>query len=86
MSTRDLADLGYRRIVILLVGLIVVPTALLLALGALLLFLGKGNLNLVMGILVLALSGAAPDRRGSPGPGAPGSRAAGAWRAARRRP
>jgi two-component system phosphate regulon sensor histidine kinase PhoR len=58
MSTRDLADLGYRRIVILLVGLIVVPTALLLALGALLLFLGKGNLNLVMGILVLALSGA----------------------------
>lgn len=58
MSTRDLADLGYRRIVILLVGLIVVPTALLLALGTLLLFLGKGNLNLVMGILVLALSGA----------------------------
>ncbi len=58
MSSRDLAALGYRRIVILLVALIIVPTVLLLTLGAVLMFLGQGNLNLVMGILVLALSGA----------------------------
>lgn len=58
MASRDLAALGYRRIVILLVALIIVPTALMLTLGTVLLFLGQGSLNLVMGILVLALSGA----------------------------
>lgn len=58
MASRDLAALGYRRIVILLVALIIVPTALILALGTVLLFLGQGSLNLVMGILVMALSGA----------------------------
>ncbi len=58
MASRDLAALGYRRIVILLVALIVVPTALLLTLGTVLLLLGQGSLYLVMGILVLALSGA----------------------------
>jgi two-component system phosphate regulon sensor histidine kinase PhoR len=58
MASRDLAALGYRRIVILLVALIIVPTALLLTLGTVLLFLGQGSLNLVMGILVMALSGA----------------------------
>lgn len=58
MAPRDLSALGYRRIVILLVSLIVVPTALLLALGAVLLFLGF-EANVLMGILVLALSGAA---------------------------
>ncbi len=57
MASRDLSALGYRRIVILLVSLIVVPTALLLALGAVLLFLGF-EANVLMGILVLALSGA----------------------------
>jgi two-component system phosphate regulon sensor histidine kinase PhoR len=59
VASRDLAALGYRRIVILLVSLIVVPTALLLTLGVVLLFLGEVELNLLMGILVLALSGAA---------------------------
>lgn len=59
MASRDLAALGYRRIVLLLVSLIVVPTALLLTLGVVLLFLGEVELNLLMGILVLALSGAA---------------------------
>lgn len=59
MASRDLAALGYRRIVVLLVSLIVVPTALLLTLGVVLLFLGEVELNLLMGILVLALSGAA---------------------------
>src|SRR5688572_32919821 len=59
MASRDLAALGYRRIVILLIALVVVPTALLLALGVLLLFIGEARLNLLMGILVMASSGAA---------------------------
>ncbi len=59
VASRDLAALGYRRIILLLVSLIVVPTALLLTLGVVLLFLGEVELNLLMGILVLALSGAA---------------------------
>jgi two-component system phosphate regulon sensor histidine kinase PhoR len=59
MAQRDLADLGYRRIVILLVSLVVVPTFLLVSLGVILLFLGEAQLNLLMGILVMVLSGAA---------------------------
>lgn len=51
-------ELGYRRIVILLVSLIVVPTALLLTVGALMLFLGEMQANLLMGILVVSFSGA----------------------------
>jgi len=58
MRSRELPDLGYRRIVLLLVLLGVVPTALLLALGVMLLFLGGFEANVLMGILVLALSGA----------------------------
>lgn len=58
MASRELVDLGYRRIVLLLVSLIVVPTAILLALGVVLLFLGGFEANVLMGILVLALSGA----------------------------
>jgi len=52
-------ELGYRRIVILLVSLIVVPTALLLTVGAVMLFLGEMQVNLLMGILVVSFSGAA---------------------------
>ncbi len=59
MASRDLAALGYRRIVVLLVSLIVVPTALLLTVGAVLLFLGEIQANLLMGILVVSFSGAA---------------------------
>jgi len=59
VSSRDLSALGYRRIVILLVALVVVPTFLLLAVGTVLLFLGEAKFNLLMGILVMALSGAA---------------------------
>jgi two-component system phosphate regulon sensor histidine kinase PhoR len=59
MPSRDLSAHGYRRIVILLVALVVVPTSLLLALGVVLLFLGEAGWNVLMGILVLALSGAA---------------------------
>ncbi len=51
-------ELGYRRIVILLVSLIVVPTALLLTVGAVMLFLGELQANLLMGILVVSFSGA----------------------------
>ncbi|MEZ4221133.1 MAG: HAMP domain-containing sensor histidine kinase [Polyangiaceae bacterium] len=59
MKSRDLTMLGYRRIVILLVALVVVPSFLLLTLGAILLFLGEAQINLLMGILVISLSGAA---------------------------
>lgn len=58
MNRRDFSALGYRRIVIALVSLVVVPTALLLATGTLLLFLGEAKVNVLMGILVLSLSGA----------------------------
>lgn len=58
-QARGLTERGFRRIVILLVALVVVPTFLLLGLGVALLFLGEANANLLMGILVLALSGAA---------------------------
>lgn len=57
--SRDLSLLGYRRIVLLLLWLVVVPTSLLLALGVVLLFMGEAAVNVLMGILVLALSGAA---------------------------
>jgi two-component system phosphate regulon sensor histidine kinase PhoR len=59
MKSRDLTALGYRRIVILLVWLVVVPTFLMLAVGVLLLFFGEARVNLLMGILVLALSATA---------------------------
>jgi two-component system, OmpR family, phosphate regulon sensor histidine kinase PhoR len=59
MASRDLSDWGYRRIILLLVSLVVVPTFLLVSLGAILVFLGEAQFNLLMGILVMALSGAA---------------------------
>lgn len=46
---------GFRRIVWLLVGLVVAPTALLLVIGILMLALWRSPLNLVFGILVMAL-------------------------------
>src|SRR3954463_3848124 len=58
MVSRDTTPLGYRRIVILLVSLVVVPSSLLLTSGVVLIFLGEARLNLLMGILVMALSGA----------------------------
>lgn len=56
-SGKELAALGYRRIVILLVWLVIVPTSFLTAVGTLLLFLGSPLLNLVMGILVICFAG-----------------------------
>ena len=55
----DITTFGYRRIVLLLVSLVIVPTGLMLAVGVILLFRGEAALNVLMGILVLALSGAA---------------------------
>src|SRR3954471_6302266 len=55
---RDVARLGYRRIVLLLVALVIVPTGLITAVGALLMFLGEARVNLVMGILILCFTGA----------------------------
>jgi len=57
-TRRDVAQLGYRRIVLLLVALVIVPTGLLTAVGTLLLVLGEARVNLVMGILVLCFTGA----------------------------
>ncbi|MEN9580452.1 MAG: hypothetical protein RJA70_3461 [Pseudomonadota bacterium] len=57
--TRDYTAFGYRRIVISLLSLVVVPTGLLSAVGVILLFLREANANVLMGILVLSLSGAA---------------------------
>jgi len=54
---RELATFGYRRIVLLLVGLVIVPTSFITAVGILLLFLGSPLVNLVMGILVLCFTG-----------------------------
>jgi two-component system, OmpR family, phosphate regulon sensor histidine kinase PhoR len=56
--TREVSQLGYRRIVLLLVALVIVPTGLLTAVGTLLLVLGEARVNLVMGILVLCFTGA----------------------------
>ncbi len=58
LPTRDVAQLGYRRIVLLLVALVILPTGLLTAVGTLLLFLGEARVNLVMGILILCFAGA----------------------------
>lgn len=46
--------MGYRRIVKLLVYFVVVPSALLLSLGILMMFLREYRLNLLMGILVVS--------------------------------
>jgi two-component system phosphate regulon sensor histidine kinase PhoR len=58
LRTRDVTQLGYRRIVLLLIALVIVPTGLLTAVGTLLLVLGEARVNLVMGILVLCFAGA----------------------------
>jgi two-component system phosphate regulon sensor histidine kinase PhoR len=46
--------MGYRRIVQLLVYLVIIPAALLLSVGIVLMFLGEYQLNLLMGILVVS--------------------------------
>lgn len=49
--------MGYRRIVLLLVYLGIVPAVLLSFIGVLLLFVGEAGLTLLMGILVLTFTG-----------------------------
>lgn len=46
---------GYRRIITLLVSLIIIPTGLLLSLGIILIFLGEGKANLLVGMLTVSL-------------------------------
>jgi two-component system, OmpR family, phosphate regulon sensor histidine kinase PhoR len=58
IQKRQTAQLGYRRIVMLLVMLVIVPTILLTTVGILLLVLGEARVNVVMGILVLCFAGA----------------------------
>jgi two-component system phosphate regulon sensor histidine kinase PhoR len=48
---------GYRRIVLLLILLVILPTGLLTSVGIVLLYYGEARVNLVMGIMVLSLSG-----------------------------
>jgi two-component system, OmpR family, phosphate regulon sensor histidine kinase PhoR len=48
----------YRRIVLFLVSLVVVPSVLLSSVGVLLLVLGEAKFNLLLGILVLCFTGA----------------------------
>lgn len=48
---------GFRRIVVLLVWLVILPTALLLMLGVMMLVFWKAQLNILFGILVVTLVG-----------------------------
>jgi two-component system phosphate regulon sensor histidine kinase PhoR len=59
LRSRGLTERSFRRIVILLVGLVVIPTFLLLAVGVVLLLLREPSANVILGILVLAFSAAA---------------------------
>lgn len=59
LRSRGLTERSFRRIVILLVALVVVPTFLLLTVGVLLLLLREPSWHVLMGILVLAFSVAA---------------------------
>jgi two-component system phosphate regulon sensor histidine kinase PhoR len=52
-TAKNRQRLGYRRIVQLLVYLVIIPTGLLLALGFILMFLGEGSINLLLGILTV---------------------------------
>jgi len=50
---QNLQRLGYRRIVQLLIYLVIIPTVLLLTLGFVLMFIGEGSINLLLGILTV---------------------------------
>ncbi len=56
-ATKNRQRLGYRRIVQLLVYLVIVPTALLLSLGIVLMFIGEAGIDLLMGILTVTIVG-----------------------------
>ena len=48
----------YRRIVLLLIALVIVPSVLLSAMGVMLLALGEAKFNILIGILILCFTGA----------------------------
>jgi two-component system, OmpR family, phosphate regulon sensor histidine kinase PhoR len=52
------ATYNYRRIVLFLVALVIVPSVLLSAVGVVMLVVGEERLNLILGILVLCFTGA----------------------------
>ncbi len=54
MSIKNRQRMGYRRIVQLLVYLVIIPAALLLSLGIVLMCLREYQLNLLMGILIVS--------------------------------
>jgi two-component system phosphate regulon sensor histidine kinase PhoR len=54
---RDITTQGYRRIVLFLISLVIVPGVLLSSVGVLLLVSGEERLNLLLGILVLTFCG-----------------------------
>jgi two-component system phosphate regulon sensor histidine kinase PhoR len=56
-TTSSTQGRGFRRIVVLLIWLVTVPTALLLVVGSLMLVFNETNLNVLFGIFVLALVG-----------------------------
>jgi two-component system phosphate regulon sensor histidine kinase PhoR len=53
-KTKNWQRVGYRRIVQLLVYLVIVPTALLLALGFVTMFIGEARWNILVGILIVS--------------------------------
>jgi two-component system phosphate regulon sensor histidine kinase PhoR len=53
-AQKNLQQLGYRRIVQLLVYLVIIPTVLLLSLGILLMFVGERRINVILGILTVS--------------------------------
>lgn len=53
----DLVRMGYRRIVLLLVYLGIVPAVLLSAIGVIMVYVGEARIVLLMGILVLTFTG-----------------------------
>lgn len=55
---RPLSSGRYRRIVLFLVALVIVPSVLLSSVGVMLLVLGEAKFNLLLGILVLCFTGA----------------------------
>ena len=57
-APRSYWSYGYRRIVMLLVALVIIPSVLLSSVGVLLLVMGDARLQLLMGILVLCFTGA----------------------------
>jgi two-component system phosphate regulon sensor histidine kinase PhoR len=57
-SRRSTASYNYRRIILFLVALVIIPSVLLLSVGVVMLVAGEERFNVILGILVLCLTGA----------------------------